>query len=91
MRIKDWSQFQHFKDRRPPWIKLYRYLLDDPDWHELDGEAAKTLVMLWLIASEDENKNGELPCNRKLSFRLRISEEELVVHLDRLTHYLISE
>ena len=53
MRIKNWERFQHFKDRRPPWIKLYRELLDDPDWHDLAGDDAKFLVMLWLIASGD--------------------------------------
>ena len=36
-RIKGWVKFQHFKDRRPPWIKLYRDILEDPDWHDLDG------------------------------------------------------
>ena len=51
MKIKNWSQFQHFKDRRPPWIKLYRDILDDIEWHELDAKSAKVLVMLWLIAS----------------------------------------
>jgi hypothetical protein len=29
IRIKNWAQFQHFKDRKPPWVKLYRDLLDD--------------------------------------------------------------
>jgi hypothetical protein len=27
--IKNWSEFQHYKDRNPPWIKLHRALLDD--------------------------------------------------------------
>ncbi len=39
-RIKGWVKFQHFKDRRPPWIKLYRDILEDPDWHDLDGDTA---------------------------------------------------
>ena len=64
LRIKGFSKLQQFKDRSPPWVKLYRDILDDPDWHELDGESAKTLVMLWLIASEDETKQGLLPDNR---------------------------
>ena len=33
-RIRNFDKFQHFKDRRPPWIKLYRDLLEDLDWHE---------------------------------------------------------
>jgi len=91
MRIKNWSQFQHFRDRCPPWIKLYRELLDDPDWHKLDGELAKTLVMLWLVASEDCGKEGRLPEIRRLAFRLRMDEQKLRVHIQRLDHWLIQD
>jgi hypothetical protein len=88
MKIKQWEKFQHFKDRRPPWIKLYKDLLDDPDWHELDSQSAKILVMLWLVASEDESMTGQLPCLRKLAFRFRISESDLNLNIQRLTHWL---
>ena len=90
-KIKDWENFQHFKDRNPPWVKLYKYLLDDPDWHALDGDDAKTLVMLWLLASEDKTKKGELPDIRKTSFRLRIEEDVLKQQLTRLKHWVIQD
>lgn len=85
MRIKNWHKFQHFKDRRPPWIKLYRDLLDDVEWHDLDPVASKALVMLWLIASED---NGELPPIRVLSFRLRLPENKTKTIISQLSHWL---
>lgn len=91
MKVKNWSDFQHFKDRTPPWIKLYRYLLDDPDWHELDGESAKTLVMIWLIASEDKDMDGNLPSMKALAFRLRMSELKLKQSLTKLSHWLIQD
>lgn len=91
MRIKNFSKFQHFKDRTPPWVKLYRDILDDPDWHELDPAAAKVLVMLWLIASEDETKQGLLPSVKKLAFRLRVSEKQLEQSLTKLSHWLIHD
>ncbi len=68
---------------------MYRDVLDDPDWHELDADSCKTLVMLWLIASEDEGMEGVLPCARKLSFRLRISERVLNQRLTKLSNWLI--
>ena len=83
--IKGFKKFQHFKDRKPPWIKLYRELLDDLEWHELDAKAAKVLVMLWLIASESD---GVLPDTKKLSFRLRISEKEVISSCNNLSHWL---
>jgi hypothetical protein len=91
LRIKNWKKFQHFKDRCPPWIKMYRDILDDPDWHALDGGSAKVLIGLWLIASEDETHSGKLPELRKLAFRLRIQESELEQHLANLGHWIDSD
>jgi len=85
MRIKNWDRFQHFKDRKPIWIKLYRDLLDDLNWHELDGKSAKALVMIWLIASEDL---GKLPETKTLAFRLRMSEKETKEVVTKLTQWL---
>jgi hypothetical protein len=85
MRIKNWSKFQHFKDRRPPWVKLYRDILDDIEWHELDPLAAKVLVMLWLIASEDE---GRIPDTKTLAFRLRLTEVKTKEVVIKLSHWL---
>jgi hypothetical protein len=85
MKIKNWTKFQHFKDRRPPWVKLYRDILDDIEWHELDPLAAKVLVMLWLIASEDE---GRIPDTKTLAFRLRLTEVKTKEVVIKLSHWL---
>ena len=88
MKIKNWAKFQHFKDRRPPWVKLYRDILDDPDWHELDAEAAKVLVSLWLLASEDETQEGNLPDVKRIAFRLRLPVNKINQALTKLEHWL---
>ena len=90
-RVRDWNNFQHFKDRRPPWIKLYRDILDDPDWHDLDPANAKALVMLWLMASESKAGNGELPALRRIAFRLRTTEEKAEQVLAELSHWVICD
>lgn len=90
-RIKDWKEFQHFKDRTPPWIKLHRSLLDNPDWHVLDGKAAKMLTMLWLLASEDKNLGGYLPDIRTISFRLRTTELEVKSTISKLNHWVVED
>jgi len=85
MRIKNWNKFQHFKDRKPPWVKLYRDVLDDLEWYELDPLASKVLVMCWLIASEDD---GNLPSTKNLAFRLRMTEKQTIDCLNKLSHWL---
>jgi len=88
IKVKDWNKFQHFKDRKPPWIKLYRDILDDLEWHELDPLAAKALVAIWLIASEND---GELPEMKKLAFRLRVTEKQAISIVSQLDHWLIQD
>jgi hypothetical protein len=86
VQIKNWKKFQHFKERRPPWIKLYRDILEDPMWFKLDPLSAKCLVMLWLVASEND---GILPDLETISFRLRITPEKTENILTTLKHWII--
>lgn len=88
MKIKNWSKFQHFKDRRPPWVKLYRDLLDDMEWHQLDPLSSKVLVTLWLLASEDGNQDGNLPNAKTIAWRLRMTETEVLACISKLSHWL---
>jgi len=91
MRIKNWPKFQHFKDRRPPWIKLYRELLDDDEYYRLAPHSAKVLTLLWLLASEDETMQGTLPPFHKIAFRLRLTEKALQSAVSELSHWLIQD
>lgn len=85
-KIKDWKKFQHYGDnRRPVWIKLYRDLIDDINWHMLDPLAAKCLVGMWIVASEN---NGVLPDIKTLAFRLRVSEAQLKSLFSQLVPFL---
>ncbi len=58
LRVKNWSEFQHYKDRNPPWIKLHRTLLDDYEFSCLQDASKAHLMLIWLFASQ---KNGLVP------------------------------
>ncbi|MHC4574378.1 MAG: hypothetical protein ACYS76_09650 [Planctomycetota bacterium] len=88
MKIKNWEQFQHYKNRKPPWIRLYRDLLDDDDFADLPDSAVRHLLMFWLIASEDPTLEGNLPTVKKLAFRLRTTEQKVEKSISQLSHYL---
>ena len=87
-RIKNWSSYQHIKSRNAPWIKVYRELLDDLEWHNLPSETAKILINCWLIGSENF---GNLPDLPNLAFRLRISEVDVKNQLSLLTKWIADE
>jgi hypothetical protein len=54
--VKNYSRFQHYKDRSPPWIKLYNELLDDYEFGLLPDATKMHLIAIWLLASRSENK-----------------------------------
>lgn len=53
--ICKWDDFQHYKDRTPPWIKLHRKLLTNREWRAIDGFSGRLLVELWLLASDKDH------------------------------------
>lgn len=55
-RVKNFETFQHYKDRAPPWIKLYNEVLDDYDFGALPDASKFHLIAIWLLASRSNNK-----------------------------------
>jgi len=56
LRVKNWENFQHYKDRSPPWIKLHRDLLRDYDFACLQDASKLHLILIWLLASQMDNQ-----------------------------------
>lgn len=56
LHIKNWSEFQHYKDRNPPWIKLHRALLDDYEFSRLPDASKAHLMLIWLLASQSDGR-----------------------------------
>lgn len=54
--IKNWDQYQHYKDRDPTWIKLYNRLLDNYDFGLLPDASKWHLIGTFLLASRYKNK-----------------------------------
>lgn len=83
LRVKNWSEFQHYKDRSPPWIKLHKGLLDDYEYQCLPLASKALAPMLWLLASE--SSDGSIDFNvKKIAFRLRVAERDVVEALSAL-------
>lgn len=71
---RKWEQFQHYKDRSPPWIKLHKDLLNDRVFLRLPDASRALAPCLWLLASEQQG--GEFDGSpEEIAFRVRQSEE----------------
>jgi hypothetical protein len=76
LRVKNWNEFQHYRDRRPPWIKLHRSLLDDFAWHRLPDASRALAPLLWLLASE--SANGVIPYDPEtIAFRVHTTRNKV--------------
>ena len=75
--INNWSKFQSYKDRKPPWIRFHRSMLDNYDYQMMSAESRALLPMLWLLACEDEDPtSGEINLEVKvIAYRLRRDEK----------------
>lgn len=58
--VENWDKLQHYKDRNPPWIKLYCSLLNDYEYCRLPDESKLLLMTLYMLASRYDNK---IPCD----------------------------
>jgi hypothetical protein len=80
---KNWVEFQHYKDRCPPWIKLHKSILDNYEFHQMQDASKALALCLWLIASE--HLEGEVDASlTKLAFRLRTDEGKIEKALNEL-------
>jgi hypothetical protein len=70
LRIKNWAQFQHYKKRNPPWIKLHFSILSSADWVMLDDASRLLAVVCMLIASKHD---GNIPASASAAYFKRIA------------------
>lgn len=81
--VKNWDEFQHYKDRSPPWIKLHKTILDNYEFFCLPVASRALAPCIWLLASEDNT--GSIEHNPvKIAFRLRMTEKEVTEALGPL-------
>ena len=75
--IRNWDKLQHFKDRDPIWIKLYRALRHNRRWRQLSGDGCKLYIDLMLLAAEDEPFGSIMLLPAELAWEVRLDIEEL--------------
>jgi len=80
LQIKNWEKFQHYKERNPPWIKLYHTTLDDYEYSCLQDASKLLLISLWMLAGKMNNKIPADPnwIQQKAMLKNKISLKPLI-------------
>lgn len=55
-RVVNLEKHQHYKKRRPPWIKLHAEVLDDYEFLCLQDASKTHLMLIWVLASKLDNR-----------------------------------
>lgn len=86
IKINNWSSLQSYKDRKPPWIRLHKTLLDNYKFQSMTAESRALLPMLWLLASEDKDPvSGMLRDSyEEIVFRLRTNKKLFIASLKEI-------
>ena len=80
--VKNWTTFQHYRDRKPKWIKLHKDLLDDKAYMNLPLISMALAPCIWLLASEDD---GQIPDDIKaMAWRFRQPEKVIAAAVEGL-------
>ena len=70
--IPNWNRFQHYKDRRPTWIKLYTDVLDNPQFLGLSMASRGLLMTIWVTYASNSchicAKDVSRFCHRSASY-----------------------
>lgn len=59
--IKNFEKFQHYKERNPPWIKIHAKIFRDYEFSRLPDASKLQLILMWLLASQLDNKIPNCP------------------------------
>lgn len=78
--VKNWSEFQHYANRTPPWIKLHNSLLDDYEFECLTDTQKGHLLCIWMLASRTNNKipNNATWVKKKIGASSNVDLEVLI-------------
>jgi len=69
LKINNWEKWQTYrKDRgQPPWIKIHRRIMRNPEWVSLSDSERGQLVAIWLLAADHD---GVIPASPDLIQKL---------------------
>lgn len=54
--VRNWSKYQHYKDRNPPWVKLYTSWSDDYEWSCWSDASKLLAICIVMLAGRVQNR-----------------------------------
>jgi hypothetical protein len=89
LRVRNWEKFQHYKNRRPPWVRYHVELLDDYELLSLPYATQLLYDRLLLLAARTDNNIPHDP--QRIGGQLNIEPATVQESIETLiTHGFLS-
>lgn len=85
--VCNWDDFQHYRDRDPPWIKLYRDILTAETWLLGTDHTRLIQVAITLLAARYKNAIPNRPDLIRKAAHLDVSEKDITKALKHLSDF----
>ena len=81
LKIANWDRWQTYRKDRglPPWIKVHRQILRNPDWVSMTDAQKGQLVSIWVLAADH---GGFIPDDARMVKRLCALHQKTTLDLD---------
>lgn len=78
-KIVNWKKWQTYRSDRgqPPWIKIHRRIMRNPEWVSLTDSERGQLVAMWLLAADHD---GVIPASEDVVEKLCFMSEKLNIN-----------
>lgn len=79
LKIRNWDKWQSYRNDRgqPPWIKIHRCIMRNPEWVSLTDSERGQLVSIWLLAADHD---GVIPASPDVIKKLCYMTDELNIN-----------
>lgn len=78
--VPNWDKFQHYKDRRPAWIKVYTELAHKDEWLSLTLHQRGVLLTIWLEYALTNGRVSTEMIQKQVGRRFKVSTLEALNH-----------
>lgn len=76
LKVKNWDRWQSYRSDRgqPPWIKIHRCIMRNPEWVSLSDSERGQLISVWLLAAD---RDGLIPSDPTLLQKLCFMSDKI--------------
>ena len=78
--VTNWDKYQHYRDRKPVWIKLYTSLIDNYEYQQLSNQDKLLFLEVLIVSARTSNRipNDQKYLKRTLTLTGKINFTNLI-------------